>query len=177
MNRLEKQAFINEIARKFQESELLVLADYTGMDVETMNAFRRKLDAEDSVEFRVVKNTLCTRAVQGTEKEPLAEHFVGPTAVLFGYSDPVAPAKLLQEFLKENAKALKIKGGFYAGKPISEADIVALSKLPSREELLAQLLGTLQAPMAQFLSVLAGVPRKFIGTLAAYQKELEEKAA
>jgi len=177
VNRLEKQSFVNEMARKFQDSELLVLADYTGMNVETMNAFRRKLDADESVEFKVVKNTLCARAVQGTEKEPLAEHFVGPTAILFGYGDPVAPAKLLQEFLKEHSKALKVKAGFYAGKTISDTDIVALSKLPSREELLAQLLGTLQAPMAQFVSVLAAVPQKFIGTLEAYKKELEEKGA
>ncbi len=177
MNRTEKQSFVDEMAGKFRDSELLILADYTGMSVGMMNSLRRKLDADDSIEFRVVKNTLCSLAVDGTEMEPLGQHFVGPTAVLLTRGDPVTAAKLLQEFLKSNAKALRIKAGFYGGRPLSAEDIVALSKLPSREELLGQLLGTLQAPMRQFVSVLAGLPQKLLGTLAAYREELEGKSS
>ncbi len=177
MNLTEKKAFADAMRKKLSESELVVLTDYTGMNVETMNALRRKLDGELGAEFHVVKNTLCVRAIQGTDMEVLSKYFVGPTAVLMTSGDPVGPAKVLQEFLKENAKVLKVKAGFYAGKTITAEDVAALSKLPSRDELLAQLLGTLQAPMSQFLSVLAGVPQKFVATLAAYRKELEDKGA
>lgn len=177
MNRTEKQAFVDDIGDRLLKSQLLVLADYTGMTVETMNKFRRQLDSEKSIEFRVVKNTLCSRAVSGTPMEVLTEYFRGPTAVLMGHDDPMSPAKVVQDFLKENAKVFKIKAGFFSGKLINEQELKELSKLPSREELLSQLLGTLQAPLSQFVGVLAAVPQKFIGVLAAYQKKLEEEGA
>jgi len=178
VNREEKQAFVAEIGEKYRAADLLVLADYSGMNVDTMNSFRRKLDPlAGNAEFRVVKNTLSVLSLEGTPMEALSEHFTGPTAVLFGFNDPVAPAKILQDFLKDNSKFLQVKAGYFDGTVIDGEAVKALSKLPSREELLAQLLGTLQAPMSKFVGTLAALPQKFVGTLKAYEDKLKEGEA
>ncbi len=173
MNRQEKQALVEELNDKLQRAQLVVLTDYTGLRVETMNKLRRQLEGADTVEFRVLKNTLCQRAVAGTVMESLLPYLNGPTAVVLGFRDPVSPAKILKDFSKENDK-FKVKAGFFGGRIISQQDVAALAALPSREVLLSQLLGTLQAPMSQFVGVLAAVPQQFLGLLAAYKDKLEK---
>ena len=175
MNREEKQSLVDDVGDKFRRAQFVVLADYTGIDVETMNRLRRLLEGADSVEFRVMKNTLCTRAISGTAMEKLQPYLTGPTAVLMGFRDPVSPSKVLTDFLKEAPK-LKVKAGFFGGQLISEDDVKALATMPSREVLLSQLLGTLQAPLSQFVGVLAAVPQQFVGILSAYKDKLEEAA-
>lgn len=173
MNREQKQAFVDEMTTKLRDAQLVVLTDYTGLDVESMNKLRRQLDSGDSVEFQVVKNTLCGRAMAGTDMEALNQYLTGPTGIVLGLRDPVSPAKILSGFSKENDK-LKIKAGFFGGKVISLDEVKALASMPSRDVLLAQLLGTLQAPLSQFVGVLAAVPQQLVGILAAYQDKLEK---
>lgn len=173
MNREDKQSFVDEMAGKLRDAQLVILTDYTGLDVETMNRLRRQLDSADSVEFRVVKNTLASRAMAGTDMEALNPYLNGPTGVVLGLRDPVSPAKILSTFLKENEK-FKVKAGFFGGKVISIDDVKALASMPSREVLLGQLLGTLQAPMSQFVGTLAAIPQQFVGVLSAYRDKLEK---
>ncbi len=175
MNRQDKQAFVDEMTDKLRSAQLVVLADYSGINVETMNKLRRQFDAGESVEMTVVKNTLCSRAVAGAAMEALTPFLTGPTAVILGLRDPVAPAKVLSGFVKESDK-LKVKAGYFGGKLIGVDEVKALASLPSREVLLSQLLGTLQAPMSQFVGVLAAVSQQFVGVLAAYKDKLEKGA-
>lgn len=177
MNRQEKQEFVDEMTGKLRDAQIVVLADYNGLDVETFNKLRRALESggdDANVELRVVKNTLCSRAVAGTAMEALNPFLVGPTAVIMGFKDPVNPAKALSGFAKESDK-LKVKAGFFGGKLISFDEVKALATLPSREVLLGQLLGTLQAPLSQFVGVLAAVSQQFVGVLAAYKDKLEKE--
>jgi large subunit ribosomal protein L10 len=175
VNREEKQAFVDELTGKLRDAQLVVLADYNGLNVETMNRLRRQLDDGDKVELRVVKNTLCSRAVAGSPLEALNPFLNGPTAVVLGLRDPVGPAKVISTFVKENEK-LKVKAGFFGGRLITFDEVKALASLPSREVLLGQLLGTLQAPLTQFVGVLAAVSQQFVGVLAAYKDKLEKGA-
>lgn len=176
MNRQEKQAFVDEMSETLRSAQLVILADYTGLDVETLNRLRRQLDAgaeDHSVEIRVVKNTLFSRAAAGTPLESLSEFLVGPTAAIIGKRDPVAPAKVLSGFAKEVDK-LKVKAGYFSGRVITFDQVKELASLPPREVLLGQLLGTLQAPLSQFVGVLAAVSQQFVGVLAAYKDKLDK---
>lgn len=179
MNRQEKQEFVDEMTGKLREAQIVVLADYHGLNVETFNKLRRTLEAGDeveNVELRVVKNTLCSLAVAGTAMEALNPYLVGPTAVVLGFKDPVNPAKALSGFARES-EHFKVKAGFFGGKVISFDEVKALATLPSREVLLGQLLGTLQAPLSQFVGVLAAVSQQFVGVLAAYKDKLENEGS
>jgi large subunit ribosomal protein L10 len=121
----------------------------------------------------VVKNTLLELASRETDKESLSPHYVGPTAVALSYDDPVAAAKVLSRFAKEQQATFKLKAGMLSGKVISVADIQALADLPSREVLLAKLLATMQAPTTNFVGVLAAVPGSFVRLLSAIKTQKE----
>src|SRR5262245_43389472 len=140
------------------------MAENRGMPVSDMTQLRAKARAS-GVYFRVVKNTLVRRAVVDTAFAPLADKMSGPLAYGFG-PDPVAVAKVLNDFAKGNEKFV-IMGGAMPGQVMSAKEITALAGLPSREELLAKLLGTMQAPMAKLVRTLNEVPSKFVRTLAA----------
>lgn len=174
MNKAQKQAFVTEIQEKLERSSVFVLMDYNGLSVEEMNALRRKIQADD-VEFRVVKNTLINHALQGAGIEGFGDHLAGPTSVLMAFDDPVTPVKALTEYMKGNDK-LKVKAGYFGGEVIDLEGVKQLATMPSREELLAQLLGTLQAPMRNLVGVLAAVPRDFLNVLNAYKSKLDEEA-
>ena len=131
---------------------------------------------EASVEYQVVKNTLMLRAAEGTDMALLSEYFVGPSAVAVSYGDPVAPAKVLTKFGKDYP-ALELKAGVLGGKAIDVEGIKALSKLPSREELLSQLLSVFNGPARSFVSVLSGVPRSFLGVLNAIKEQKESQGS
>ncbi|HEY5682723.1 MAG TPA: 50S ribosomal protein L10 [Sulfuricaulis sp.] len=160
----EKKAVVAEVSGKLTGAQAAMLAEYRGLSVAQMTTLRRKAH-ESNVFLRVVKNSLARRAVEGTGFECLKDQMIGPLAFAVS-ADPVAVAKILSEFAKEN-EALKIKVGAMDGKLMSLAQIQALAVLPGREQLLALLLGTLQAPVQKFVQTLNEVPAKFVRTLAA----------
>ncbi len=169
--RPEKQEEIDRLRESFSKAESAILADYCGLTVADMNEVRGKL-REASVELRVTKNTLARIAVKGTDSEPLADSLVGPTAIAFSYVDPVAGAKVLKELSKKHDK-LELKGGILGDKLLSVSDIEALSKLPSKDILLAQLLSVMNGPMTGFVNVLLGNQRKLVQVLAAISEKKE----
>jgi large subunit ribosomal protein L10 len=160
----QKQALVAEVSAKVAAAQAIVLAENRGMPVGEMTQLRRKA-RESGVYFRVVKNTLVRRAVAGTPFEPLAERMSGPLAYGIG-TDPVAVAKVLSDFARTSEKFV-IAGGAMPGQVMTAKEVSALANLPSREELIATLLGTMQAPVAKFVRTLNEVPAKFVRTLAA----------
>jgi large subunit ribosomal protein L10 len=164
LNLQEKQAVVAEVAKQVAGAQAIVMAENRGMPVAAMTQLRAKARAS-GVYFRVVKNTLVRRAVADTPFAPLADKMVGPLAYGIG-SDPVAVAKVLNDFAKGNDKFV-ITGGAMPGQVMSAKDIAALASLPPREELLARLLGTLQAPVTKLARTLNEVPSKFVRALAA----------
>lgn len=172
----KKKAIVEELHDKFSRSRIVILTDYKGLDVASINSLRRKLREAD-VEYKVVKNTLLIRASEDTEVAPIKEHFTGPTGVAISYEDPVAPAKVLSDFAKENNK-LEIKVGVLRGKVLDFNAIKSLSSLPSREVLLSQVLSAMNGVPTSFVRVLNAVPQQFLNVLVAIkdQKEQEEAA-
>ena len=170
----QKQAMVSEVAAKLQGAQSVIVAEYRGLNVERVTQLRSKA-RKSGVWLRVLKNTLARRAVKGTPFEKLSDQMVGP--LMYGISqDPVAGAKVLSEFAKEN-ELFVIKAGAMPNAVMSAQDIKALSQLPSREELLAKLLGTMQAPVTKLVRTLNEVPSKFVRTLAAYRDSKEKAAA
>jgi large subunit ribosomal protein L10 len=136
-----------------------------------MNALRRKL-REENIEFQVVKNTLLARAAKDTDVDVIRDFFKGPSAVALSYDDPVAPAKVLTQFAKEN-EHLEIKVGVMNGKLLDTTQIKALAKLPSREVLLSQLLSALNAVPTSFVRTIAEIPRQLLNVLSAVRDQKE----
>lgn len=172
MNKDSKQQLVTEMHDKLSRAKAVFLADFRGMNVELATNLRNEL-RKAAVEYKVVKNTLLELASKDTDKESLVPHFAGPTAIAISYDDPVAAAKVLSKFAKDKPNAFKLKAGVLTGKAISVADIQALADLPSREVLLAKLLGTLNAPVTNFVGVLAAVPGSFVRVLGAIQASKE----
>jgi large subunit ribosomal protein L10 len=173
LNLEEKKAVVEEIAAQVAGAKGIVLAEYRGLEVGNMTELRRRARGS-GVYLRVLKNTLARRAVKDTPFAKLADQMVGP--LVYGISsDPVATAKVMNEFAKGNEKFV-IKAGAMPNAVISAKEVVALASLPSREELLAKLMGTMQAPIAQFVRTLNEVPSKFVRALAAV-RDAKEKAA
>ena len=170
--RLEKKQKITEdLHERFSKSAIVVVADYKGLDVSSMNALRRKLREED-IEFQVAKNTLLIRAAKDTEVALIEDYFKGPSAVALSYTDPVAPAKILAQFAKDNQK-LEIKGGVLNDKVLDVDAIKALAKLPSREVLLGQLLAVLNEVPTAFVRTIAEIPRSLLNVLTAIRDQKE----
>jgi len=165
LNRTEKQQFVQEMAERLQNTQATFLADYRGIDVEQATQLRREL-TQAGVEYRVVKNNLLKLAAKGTPAEGLQEFCAGPTAIALSGDDPVAPAKILSKFAKE-IDAFELKAGVLSGKMLSVADISALADLPSREELLAKALSSMNAPASNFVGVMAAIPRQLVQVLNA----------
>jgi len=172
VRRTEKEATVKELREKFQGAQAAIVTEFRGITVAKVNELRRALEKEGAV-YRVVKNTLVRRAVEGTEYGVLAGEFTGPLAVTWAYEDPVAAAKALTKFAKDNS-VITIRCGALGGKLLDSAQIEALAKLPSREQLLGQLLSVLVGPMRNLVGVLSGVPRSFVQVLHAIE---EKKAA
>jgi large subunit ribosomal protein L10 len=169
----QKQEIIAELHEKFKETKVVILTDYKGLDVAAINDLRRKL-REQNVEYRVVKNTMLRRAAENTGVVNISDSFKGPSAIAMSYEDPVAPASVLTKFVEDNKK-LEIKVGVLGDKVLSIDDIKALSSLPSKEVLLAQVLSAMNAVPTSLVSALSDVPRKMINVLQAIkdQKEAE----
>ncbi len=169
MNRTDKEKTVAALNEKFREAQFAGLADFQGLNVAQISSLRHDLRAAGT-EFRVVKNSIAKRAIKGTSLEILGDHFIGSTAVALSHEDPVTPAKIMALFSKDNPN-LKLKVGLLEGKPLSVEEFTALSKLPSREVLLATLLGLLNSQPTGMVNVLAAVLRKLLGTLQAIEQE------
>ena len=170
LNLDQKKAVVAEISVQVAGAQAIVVAEYRGLEVGDITVLRAKARKE-GVYLRVLKNTLARRAVTGTPFEGLAGYMAGP--LIYGIStDPVAAAKVLNEFAKTNDK-LVIKAGAMANYVMDAPGVKALATMPSREELLATLLGTMQAPVVKFVRTLNEVPSKFVRALAAVRDQKE----
>jgi large subunit ribosomal protein L10 len=165
MNRTEKEKVVQELAKRLAETDGAFLADYRGINVDQATRLRREL-TQAGVEYRVVKNNLIKLAAKGTSAEPLQAFCAGPTAIALAGADPVAPAKILSKFAKD-VQAFELKAGVLGGKLLSVADINALADLPSRDELLAKALASMNAPVSNFVGTLAAIPRSLVQVLNA----------
>ncbi|MEA5002194.1 MAG: 50S ribosomal protein L10 [Christensenella sp.] len=153
----EKQAAVADVVDKMKRAQCMVVLDYRGLTVEEVTSLRNQF-REVGVEYKVIKNNMLKRAADELNIEGVDEYFKGPSAVAFGYEDPVAPAKVLCKFVKGVNKT-EIKGGILDGKVMDAAGINSLSKLPSKEELIAKMLGSLNAPVTNFALALQAIPR------------------
>jgi large subunit ribosomal protein L10 len=171
LNLAEKKKIVDNLNTRLSKSVIVILADYKGLDVTTINSLRRKL-REENIEFQVVKNSLLNRASEETDVNLIKDYFKGPSAVALSYDDPVAPAKILSDFAKDH-DSLEIKVGVMDGKVLELSEIKALSVLPSREELLAKLLGTLNAVPESFVRTLNEIPKKLLYVLSAVKEQKE----
>jgi large subunit ribosomal protein L10 len=171
LNLAEKKKIVDDLNQRFSKFAILIISDYKGLNVSKIGDLRRKLKAEN-IEFQVVKNSLLARASEETDVNLIKEHFKGPNAVALSYDDPVAPAKILTDFAKEN-ESLEIKAGVMNGKVLELSEIKALSSLPSREELLAKLLSTFNAVPSSFVRTLNEIPKKLLYLLSALRHQKE----
>lgn len=171
MPRPEKEAAVKELKTKFEGAKAAVVTDYRGLDVHAITELRRKL-REAGVEYKVVKNTLTRLAAKEVEIQALEKYLAGPTAIAFGFGDPVAPARIISEFAKDH-KELEIKGGILRGRIIGVSEVQTLAFLPSRDVLIAQVLATLQGPISGLVSVLHGTMRNLVYVLEAIRKQKE----
>ena len=170
MNKEEKAASVAELHEKFSRAKLAVMTECSGLPVNDITELRKQLRGAKA-EFRVVKNTLAARAVDGTTLVEAKPYFKGPLALLIGYDDPVLPTKILRDFIKGEKREgkIKISIGVLDGKLVQPAQIVAVASLPSKPVLLAMLLSTMQGPVRGLVYTLHGVLGKFVRVLAAIQ--------
>ncbi|SHK00167.1 50S ribosomal protein L10 [Propionispora hippei] len=169
----EKKALVAELAEKLQSTKGAVLTNYRGLNVAQDTNLRRKL-REAGVEYRVVKNTMTRIAANEVGIQGMDAYLEGPTAIAISSTDPVAPAKVISDFIKENKlQALEIKAGLVEGKVIDAAGVKALASLPSREVLIAQVLAGMQSPIVGLVNVLHGNIRNLVYTLEAVRKQKE----
>lgn len=172
----EKQAVVGELKDKLLATKGAVLTNYCGLTVAMDTKMRRKM-REAGVEYRVVKNTMTRIAAQDASIEGLEQYLEGPTAIALSSTDPVAPAKVLTDFIRENKlQALEIKAGLVEGKVIDANGVKALATLPPREVLIAKMLGTMQAPIVGFVRTLNGLPGNLVYALEAIRKQKEVSA-
>ena len=173
MPKEKKVEQVDQITEILKECSVIVAADYRGLSVDEMNALRRQLTSKE-VKLQVVKNTLARFAAEKAGMEELKPLLIGPTALAFGFGDNIAdPAKVLMEYQKATKLEIDIKGGFLDNKMLSKEQVTVLSKLPSKEVLIATLLGTLQRPIASLLSIMNGPLQALSRILQARAGQLE----
>ncbi len=171
LNLAQKKELVSDLNRKFADKKILILVDYKGLNVPKMADLRARL-REVNVELIVVKNTLLSRAAEGTDVELVRDYLEGPNAIVMSYDDPVVPMKVLKDFAKENDK-LEIKAGVLQGGLLGYQDLKALSDLPSREVLLAQVLSAMNAVPTGFVRALNNVPERLVYALQAIKDQKE----
>jgi len=170
LNRDNKQELVTEMHERLGRAKAVFLADFRGMDVGKATTLRNELRSA-SVEYRVFKNTLLERASQGTDMECLSPYLTGPTAIAISYDDPVSAAKVLSKFAKDPQGKFVLKVGVLSGKLLDVKQIQALADLPSREVLIAKMLGSMQAPATNFVGVLAALPGSLVRALDAIRAQ------
>jgi len=168
----EKTAVIEQLQSELKEADAVFLADFTGLDVAAMTKLRRKCH-ENGVSLHVVKNTLAVKASRANQLDDLVPHLKGATAVAVAKGDPSAPARILREFQKENEK-LKLKAGVVEGQILSGVEVTALANLPSRDQLLSQVMQLALAPTQGVVYVLNGLLAKVVRTVDAVRDGMEK---
>ena len=167
----EKIKKVKELNEVFQKAKAAVLADYQGIDAPELTQLRRYMRTQ-SVDFRVIKNTLARQAAKNTPFEMLDEEFKGPVSLVVSYEDPIAPAKALAEFAKSGAsKSPKVLCGVVEGKKVAPEEVKALADLPSKEVLIAIMLAVFNGPTTNFVGVFNSLLRKLVGTLDAIREK------
>jgi large subunit ribosomal protein L10 len=169
MKRPEKEQLVVELKEKMVGAKALYYTDFTGLNVKRMTDLRRRL-RKANVEYVVIKNTLALRAVN--ESGLVGERLRGPTGLVIG-KDAVAAAKVLSDFAKENDKRPSVKGGMFDGKAVDAAQVAKLANMPSREQMLSQLGGYMQAPMTQMVTVMNSLLSNFAGVVEALKVQRE----
>ena len=170
MNRDNKQELVTGMHERLTRAKAVFLADFRGMSVDKATTLRNELRGA-LVEYKVFKNTLLVRAAQGTDMECLSPYLSGPTAIAISYDDPVSAAKVLSKFAKDPQGKFVLKVGVLSGKLLDVKQIQALAELPSREVLLAKMLGSMQAPATNFVGVLAALPGSLVRALDAIRAQ------
>ena len=172
MKRAEKEQLVAELKTKRESATALYYTDFTGLNVKRMTDLRRRL-RKANVEYVVIKNTLALRAVN--ESGLVGQALKGPTGLVVA-KDPVAAAKVITDFSKENDKKLAVKGGVFEGKSIDSAQITKLASMPSREQMLSELGASMQAPMAMFAGAMNSLLQNFAGVVEALRVQKEGSA-
>jgi large subunit ribosomal protein L10 len=171
--REEKAQLIDSLQEIFSKCSVGVLTDYRGLTAAKMTELRRKF-REASVEYRVVKNTLARFAAERAGKDELVGLFEGPIAIAFGYGDITEPAKALAAYIEEAKVEMTVKGGFLPDRMLSAEEVETLSKLPSRDILLARVVGGIKSPLTALVGRLSAPMTGLVGVLQARIKQLEE---
>jgi large subunit ribosomal protein L10 len=172
MPRQDKVEQVELLTEKLKNAKVAVLTDYRGLTVSQLQDLRGRLRAQD-VEYRVVKNTLARRASVDSGNAGFQDLLKGPVAIAFGYGDLSAPAKVLGEFTRQTRIRVDIVGGLVEGRVMGPDQTRQTADLPTREVLLAQLLGTVQSPVAQLVGIIQAPLQQMIGVFEAYREKLE----
>ena len=174
MKRERKEELVASIRSDLENAKSVILADHTGIDVNTVNALRAEFRA-NNVKYRVVKNTLAKIAIRDTDLEEISEMFKGPTAIAYSEEDAVSPAKVIKEFAKEHDE-YEVRGGFLDGNQLDTDGVIELADMPTKDEMRAQFLNVLQAVPTKFVRTLKAAPNDFVQVLNARKRDLEESA-
>jgi large subunit ribosomal protein L10 len=172
LDRKEKELTVSDLSKRIEGYKAVVLTHYRGLNVEQMNQLRNRL-REEKVDYHVVKNTLMRLASKGTDLEKLNDYFAGPTALAISHGDPILLAKAFSEFIKTQP-FLEIKAGLIEGRVTSPEEVKALATMPSREVLLAQILGGIQMPGGQVLGGILSILQQVLGVIQARVDQLAE---
>ncbi len=174
VKKAEKAKVIDELEEEFGKSNVGILIDYRGLPTPEMNTLRRKLQASGN-KYRVVKNTLARFAAEKTGKNEVVGSLKGPMAIAFGYNDASGTARIVTEYIRDSKATLTVTGGFLGNRLLTSGDVATLATLPSREVLLARVLGQMNAPITALASALASPIRGFITVLEGRIKQMEGK--
>jgi len=169
----QKKETVAQLKAELDKATIAVVADYRGLSVAELTELRRELYKENA-RFTVAKNTLTKHALQDSDKAVLNSVLKGPTAIVIGLADQVAPVKILTTFLAKNKKDNEIRGGFLDGKLLSRAEVEQLAKLPPLEELRGQLVGAINSPLAGIVAAISSPQRGLVNVLDQYAKRLQE---
>ena len=168
-----KSEKIDEIKETVAKAKVAIVSDYRGLSVAEITDLRRRLQKEEG-DYTVVKNTLAKVAIKGTSFEGLEEFLTGPSAIAFGFGDEVSPAKIMLQYLKEEKKKNEIKGGVLDGKVITPDEVKAISNLPSKQELIGKIMGSLNSPAQGITNTVNGVARALVCAMEEVRKQKEQ---